>query len=435
MNSLKKTFLLVCLGLAVFGSSLWAAGSKEAPASKEMNRTINIWTKFNDQNPQNTQDKWLADTIQQLNAFENIQIKNFFVPSDQINNKLNLAIQAGGDVPDVSYMDTPIDVYYNNKALVDITDFVKSASWFGDILPAALKASTAPDGKIYCIPATTGGSINYYWTSAYPNGAPKTTDDLLAAGAAIKNADPNKYAFSFNGPYRIFFNQLIYSFGGRFTDEKGNTIWATPETAKAIEVLRKIFANKYAPEVALAQGFECETPFKDGTAGLFVSSIYQYVYLNPLKSFDGKQTFDKKAASVSAAMEAGALALSDPISAPGGKPFSLIGINGWAIPVGSKNIEGAKAFMNYMMHPRNNADYAVAYGGLPTTKVALQDPRFNTPYWQAISKSVNAWGFVSPVNKNPKAPDRFGATIITLIQKPDMDIMATLKSVQDELNK
>jgi len=403
------------------------------PPTPVVIKPITIWTKFNDTKPQNTQDQWLADTIQSLKAFEKIELKNVFVPYNEINTKLNLAVQAGGDVPDVSYADMPIDFFYQNKVFVDITDFVKSAPWYSEISPSALKACTGPDGKIYCVPSIQVGSMIYYWTSAYPNGAPKTTDDLLVAAAELKKQ--NKFALTFNGPYGIFFWQIIRSFGGIDTDAKGNTAWATPETVKAIEFFRKLFANKYAPEVALAAGFECETPIKDGSAGLFVAGSYSYVYLNPLKSFDGKSTFDKKAGSVEAALQAGAMKIADPISAPGGKPVSSVGVAAWAIPTGSKNVEGAKAFMNYMMTARNNADFAVAFGAQPTNLVGLKDPRFNSAYWTAVADSINRTGFVPPVNKNQKAATKMVETITTLIQKPDMDIMATLKSVQDELNK
>ena len=76
----------------------------------------------------------------------------------------------------------------------------------------------------------------YYWTSAYPNGFPKDTDELLAAAAKMK--EEGKYALTFKGSENVrvdlFYFQLIHSIGGKYTDEKGNTALATPETVQAL---------------------------------------------------------------------------------------------------------------------------------------------------------------------------------------------------------
>jgi multiple sugar transport system substrate-binding protein len=401
-------------------------------------KPVTIWTKFNDTNPQNSQDEWLANTIIALQRSLGLKMTNVFAPYDQINNKLQLAVQAGGEIPDVSYMDTPLDPYYNNGILMDITEFVKSAPWYNDIDPVYFKPCTGPDGKIYCVPAISGGTMMYYWTSAYPNGFPKDTDELLKAAAELKKQ--GKYALTFKGSEgygaNLFFFHLVYSIGGRFTDEAGNTVFASPETVKAVEFLRELFANKYVPDVALSPGFDCETPFRDGSAGAFVAGSWSYVYLNPLTSFDGASTFDFGALSVEEAMKAGALKIADPLVLPGGKPaININGATGWAIPVGSKNVEGAKAVINFLMQPGNNADYAFAYGALPTNSVGLKDPRFvDSYYWKAAAESFSRTGIVAPVNKNPKSGQVINDTIVTLILNPDMDIMKTLQKAQDDLN-
>lgn len=435
-----KRFSLIFSMVMILSLLLAACGTpapQETPAGPTEIGPVTIWTKFNDTNPQNTQDQWLAATIKSLAGFEGLEVTNIFAPYDQINNKLNLAVQSGGDIPDLSYIDTPIDYFYQNKVLMDITDYVKSAPWYADISPAAMKACTGPDGKIYCVPATEAGHVLYYWTSAYPNGAPKTTDDLLTAGEKMKM--DGKYAITFKGSETTgastFYLQMIYSFGGKYTDENGNTVWASDATVKAIELIRALFANKYAPDVCLAPGFDFETPFKDGSAGAFVAGSWSYVYLNPLTSFDGASTFDFGAQSVEEAMKAGALKIADTISAPGGKPYSILYVNAWAIPVGAKNVEGAKAVIDYLMTPRNNADYAVAYGALPVNLVSLKDPRFvDSLYWQAVSNALNSYGVVLPVNKNQKWTQKVNDTIVTLIQNPGQDIMEALKKAQDDLN-
>ena len=194
--TMKKLAIALCLLCVAFGA--WAAGGKEAPAAEQGGiPTVQIWTKFNDTNPQNSQDEWLAATIAALKAEGTINLVNTFVPYDQINSKVNLAVQSGGEVPDISYVDGDIDFFVNNGALMDLTDFVKSAPWYKDVSKVALDGVTAADGKIYAIPTLLGGSMLYYWTAAFPDGPPKTTEDILKAGERL--AKDGKFAITFKG--------------------------------------------------------------------------------------------------------------------------------------------------------------------------------------------------------------------------------------------
>lgn len=439
MRKFELRKLLIALIILCAAMGLWASGSEEAAAADEGGVTVvNIWTKFNDTNPQNSQDEWLAATIATLKVEKNLELKNTFVPYDQINSKVNLAVQAGGDVPDVSYLDGQIDFHVNNGTVMDLTTFVKNASWYKDINPTSLKGTTALDGNIYALPSLLGGSTIYYWTAAYPDGPPKTTDDVLASGARL--AKDGKYAITFKGSEgtgsSMFYFNLVASFGGTYTNEKGETVFASEGTVKAIEFLRELFANKYAPEVSLGAGFDFETPFKDGNAGAFVAGAWSYVYLNPLTSPDGK-VYDNGALSVEAALRDGSMAIADPISAPGGKPCNLTGgFGGWGIPVGSKNVKGAEMFLDFIMQPENAADFAMAYGGLPTNMVAMKDPRFvDSLYWQAVNQSViRTTSIAQTMNKNPKLMQKFNDVVITLIQKPNLDIMTELVKAQKDLN-
>ncbi len=413
------------------------AEATEAPKPVEI-APVTLWTKFNDANPQNTQDQWLAAALASFKTDTNIEITNVFVPYDQINSKVNLAVQAGGDVPDVSYVDvsTNLGFFIENGTLTDITDYVKAAPWYADLNPAALNGCTDAEGRIYCVPSIISGRLSYYWTSAYPDGAPVDTDAMLAAAEGLKAK--NLYAMTFKGAESAgmtqIYGMLIKSFGGTIADESGKVAWASPETVKAVEFARTLFANKYAPDVALGPGFDNETPFKDGTAGYFCAGSWSYVYLNPLKSPDG-QVFDNGAASVDEAIKAGALKLAPPLAAPGSKPVSLVDVSAWGIPTGAQNVDGAKAFIDYMMGAQQNADYAFAYGALPVINKSMEDPRFaESAYWQETLKIFTEYGEGYGYLSNPEASTKMAETIVTLIQKPDLDILTELQKTQDDLN-
>ncbi len=435
MKTTKMKLLVTCVCLLCITMGVWASGGKETVATE--NKTINIWTKFNDTNPQNTQDEWLARIIKDFEAETGYKIVNTFVPYDQIVQKLNLAVQAGGNVPDLSYVDQDIDFFARNGVLMDITEYMEKAPWYADVSLVALQGVIASDGKKYAIPTLLGGHMLYYWTAAYPDGPPRTTEDLLKAGERL--AKDGKFAITFKGSEgtgtSMFYFQLVETFGGTYTDEKGTSVFASEGTKKAIEYVRTLFANRYAPEVSLGAGFDFETPFKDGNAGAFVAGSWSYVYLNPLTSPDGK-VFDNGAQSVEDALRSGAMGIADPIYAPGSRPYSWVsGFGGWGIPIGSKNVGGAKLLMDYLMKPENAADYAVSYGGLPTIMSAMEDKRFaESTYWTEVSESINRTGKQTVFNKNPRFFQKFNDTVITLIQRPNLDIMTELIKAQNELN-
>jgi multiple sugar transport system substrate-binding protein len=413
------------------------AAEGEAPAAEALG-PVTLWSKFNDANPQNDQDAWLARMLEGLRADTGMDITNVFQPYDQINSKLNLAVLAGGDVPDVSYMDSQyLGLYLNNGSLMDITEYVQNAPWFGDVDPAAIAACTGPDGKIYCVPSNLNARLTYYWTASYPDGFPADTDAFLAAAPALKEQD--KYAMTLKvaetyGAESVLFS-LVYSFGGRYGDEEGRVAWATPETVAAVDFVREIFANGYVPDVALASGFDFETPFKDGSAAAFGAGSWSYVYLNPITSSDGV-LFDTGSASVADAIAAGSLAIAPPLAAPGQDPASLLLASAWAIPATSANVAGAQAFIDYQMEADRNVDLAVSYGGLPVITAGLENPTFaESDYWLAIAEIASAYGRPSsPLLDYDKAMLKFSDVVVQLVQDPGLDTMTELQKAQDELN-
>lgn len=398
---------------------------------------IVIWTKFNDTNPQNTQDKWLADALKEYTSKTGNKITNVNQPYDQINAKLNVAVQSKGDVPDASYVDSSkLGFYTQNGTLIDLTDWAKSTSWYKDLSPAALASCTTPDGKILCIPTGIQNTLVYYWKDAYPNGFPATTDALLAAAKDI--AAKGKFAITLKASesfsVEVSYFSLIKTFGGEIADKDGKAAWSNPGAVAAVQFLRTLFTSKYAPEVDLAPGFDDEEAFKRSDAGAFMAGSWSYVYLAPLTAPDGTK-FDKDAGSVEAAFDAGKLGFAPPLSAPNSKPVSFAQMTGWAIPQGAVNVDAAKAFIDFEMTTERNVTYAIAYGALPTMESALKADAFQTPYWQAVIKYQS--DFAQPAAgliEYDKGITALSDTINKLLTDPSKDIAQALKSSQDEYN-
>src|SRR6266849_7681881 len=287
-------------------------------------KPITLWTKFNDANPQNTQDQWLADALKEYTTTTGNKVTSVTQPYDQINSLLNVAVRAGGDVPDVSYVDIQqVGFFTQNGTLTDLTDWVKGASWCNDLNPQALASCTAPDGKIVCVPNSTAATLIYYWKAMYPDGFPATFDKLMDEAEALKAK--GKFAISMKASEKFSIELTFYgpikSAGGDIAGPDGKAAWATPQTATAVRAIRDLFVNKYAPEIDLAPGFGDEEPFKRADAGALMAGSWSYVYLSPLTSPDGVK-FDEGAGSLAGAYDAGKVDFAPPLAMPDGKPVS-----------------------------------------------------------------------------------------------------------------
>lgn len=441
MKTRKITGLLLCL--ALIGALLFGTWSSVAA----QRGALQLWTKFNDQNPQNTQDKWLADVIARYRTEFGVEVVNTFQPFDQINAKLNVAVQARGQVPDVSYVDSQqLGFFEQNGSLTDLTDWVKTRPWFADLDPAALAACTTSDGKILCVPAHTAVHFLYYWTDTYPEGVPATTDAFLAKAAELKAANPNAFAFTGKLAERTsverFYYNLIVSYGGQIADSEGRAVWANEATVKTVEFARALFANGYAAQESLAPGFDNEQPFMRGEAGAFVAGSYSYVYLTPITAPDGTEfkgeitgAFDPEALSAGAALKAGKLGIAPHFAAPGGKPAALVLASAWGIPMGAQNVEAAQAFIDFQMTTPENIVYSAAYGALPALISAAAAEEFQTPYWVEVAKIQREYAVPAPTFADyDKGMTLLSDTIVRLITNPSLDIMATLQAAQDEYN-
>lgn len=434
-----RFFILTSLTLALaLGFGTLGGTNLQRVTAQGQQKPIIFWTKFNDQNPQNTQDAWLASLLKEYRSKTGNEVTNVAQPYDQINTKLNVAVQAGGEVPDLSYVDSQqMGFFTQNGTLTDLTAYVKSAPWYKDLSPAALASCTGPDGKILCVPTSVASTLIYYWKDLYPNGLPTTTDKFLEAAKALK--DKGKFAITFKGSEKFsvettYFG-LVLSYKGQFADSKtGKAAWANPQTETAIKFVRDLFVNKYAPEVALAPGFDDEEPFKNSDAAAFMAGSWSYVYLNPLVAPDGTK-FDKGADSVSAAFAAGKLDFAAPLAAPDGKPVAFSVVTGLAIPKNAVNVDAAKAFIDFQMTSERNAAFATAYGALPSMVPALYNPAFQTPYWQAVAKYQKEYAQTSPAFiEYDKAVTLLGDTINKLMSDPSKDIHKELQAAQDEYN-
>ncbi len=108
----------------------------------------------------------------------------------------------------------------------------------------------------------------------------------------------------------------------------------------------------------------------------------------------------------------------------------------WAIPVGSKNVKGAQAYIDFMMQTQVNTDVAYAWGGVPSIVEGEKDPRYaDSVYWSKVVDFMAKYAEpMEPMANYDEATIKFADVVTELVQNTSKEIMPALKQAQDEIN-
>lgn len=390
---------------------------------------------------------YLAEKIPQFNEEFAGQYRWVNVPRDY-NLVLDLvaAVQNNGNIPDLMRTGAAdLPTFILNNTVQDLTDYVTNAEWIADLDPKAVAACTGPDGKIYCVPVSESPYLVYYWTDLYPDGFPDTPEGFLTKAAELKAN--GEYAVTYWGSTAFdgeaagrYFYQVLSSFGGGYDDGTGNMRLNTPENIAAVEFMRQVVADGYSPEAAFVGNFEEEASFKDGLAGAFPTGFYVgYQYLNPLKSPSGQEFNTISAQDMEDAVDAGAMKLA-PLFAPSGQlPGCHMDVFGFVIPNGAKNVEGAKAYIDWIMEQDNAVQWVLrAGGGVPVAEGVRSDPAFQTEIFQQAADAMAASDckpWYGSLTRIPEAKKIISTVMFDLLKgNPTADIASALTSAEAEYN-
>jgi len=371
--------------------------------------------------------------------------QNQFTPWDRLVAKSVAAVQANAEVPDIIEAGSDaVNRFYTTGTVQDLSDWAKAQSWWADMDASAINACSGPDGKLYCIPMAERPHVVYVWKDRFPNGFPKTPEEMLAAGAALK-ADGlyamtyfGSTAFDGEGTTRAVW-QVISSFGGTYDDGNGKMLLNTPENVAALTWLREMVQKGYVPEIAFAGGFQEEEAFKDSSAGAFPTGLFGYRYINPLTAPDGTKYGKGNSEDMLDAIAAGDVILAPFPAAAGQKPGCNVSTASLFIPVGAKNVEAAHDFINWLLSPAQNPAYVLGPGGgIPALKSAQAGSEYQAPFYQQAATAIK--GSVCRPHygslEDPAGANKAVMDVVYRVVKedPTLDIAAELQKAQDQYN-
>ena len=189
--------------------------------------------------------------------YPNIKIHQEVIMWGDAWPKTLAAIEAGNP-PDFQYSipDLLLTVYRAN-AVIPVTDIVKEMDEKYHFFPGQI-ACYSHKGEYWGIPVWTMVMLLTYRPSYLEEYVgttepPKTWEELLAYAEKLTHA-PDLYGIGLGGAKNLMIDEQAYcimtAVGAKFFDEKGNIIFDSPETIRALKFYKELF--KYTPPGAEA---------------------------------------------------------------------------------------------------------------------------------------------------------------------------------------
>ncbi|MFE3451847.1 ABC transporter substrate-binding protein [Nonomuraea sp. NPDC059194] len=241
---------------------------------------------------------WTENIKQALPEFEKqtgLKVEITQLGEDQLSDQYNVKLNAGSSDIDVM-MYRPLQegrLFAKNKYLADLSAQVKSKTWdFSDFQAGPVEATTF-EGKPVGVPIITEQEVLYYrkdlLAKAGLSAPPKTLDELKAAAAKVKAAEPGVAGFvarTGKSAAVTQFSSFLYSFGGDFVDSSGKAAVNSGAAKQAYAYYGGLIKDSGPANVSTDMGWpEAMAIFTQGKAAFYTeaNSLYKNA-TDPAKS-------------------------------------------------------------------------------------------------------------------------------------------------------
>lgn len=384
---------------------------------------LRIWGFYDLTNTEDSRAVQMKQTIESFQATSGVTVDYEQVAWDQMSTKIALAAQAGGDMPDLIMIGYEyVQGLVNAGALLNIQEPVSQAFFYDDLGDFERKMNEV-NGERYAVGTFIGGGQWYYDTEMFPAGFPDTEAGWKTECARLSGDDQYVATF-FAGRHSAAMAQglapLVWSLDSTLFTEEGKPNFATEEMVKAITFWRSLLADKCIPEVSFTGDWSAtEAPFVDKTAGGIRGGTWSYIYVSGLQD----------------RFESGAVKVGNPPALEGGKQgYVFMNAENWAITADTQNAENAMKFISFFFTPAVLAPWAQSNFGVPSTGEALANPIFDSQFYKDTLDNLSRNGHPSETSLYyNESMDALSAKVQELVLNPEMDILAEMQKLQDEL--
>lgn len=258
------------------------------------------------------------------------------------------AAVAAGNVPDITWMFAAFAPWLHEMpggGFVPMNDVMEQLGI--DKFTDTAKAAWRLNGEYLCTPVSRQTSYLFWRKDMFKAAAleaPRTWDDVVAAAKKLTVPEKGQFGIAMAGKpdfqIRQIWETILYSNGGNLIDRSGKVIADSPESVRATEIYRALFAS--SPPGSLANAYvEINRAFGQGSTAMVISLP---VVLTQLLQTDPHL-----------AGQVGAVIPSD----NGGRD-TMQNYRGWCVFKASKNPEIAKEFVKQLYSTGAYADHLEA---------------------------------------------------------------------------
>ncbi|WP_211370087.1 ABC transporter substrate-binding protein [Nonomuraea turkmeniaca] len=272
--------MVVAMGLSACGG-----GGDDGGASKTVRVTLanHVWTEN------------IKQALPEFEKQTGLKVEITQLGEDQLSDQYNVKLNAGSSDIDVM-MYRPLQegrLFAKNTYLADLSAQVKSNTWdFSDFQAGPVEATTY-EGKPVGVPIITEQEVLYYrkdlLAKAGLSAPPKTLDELKAAAAKVKAAEPDVAGFvarTGKSAAVTQFSSFLYSFGGDFADSSGKAAVNSDAAKQAYAYYGGLIKDSGPANVSTDMGWpEAMAIFTQGKAAFYTeaNSLYKNA-TDPAKS-------------------------------------------------------------------------------------------------------------------------------------------------------
>jgi multiple sugar transport system substrate-binding protein len=378
---------------------------------------------------------WIQTVVPEFEALTGIKVSLEIFPEDQFRQVRLLEVSSGAATLD-GYMVMPGQVgaqYLGAGWLRTIDDLITDPSLtmpdldLDDFFAGAI--GTFRDGdRHFGLPLLIEASLLFYRADLFEAAGltrpPETMDELMAYAAALDSDQVAGFAMRGRGAAATSqIVNLLYSFGGEWLDEDGNSALASPESIAALTFYANLMRNYGPPGPTNLHWPEVLSLYGQGQAAMmFDANVFRPRMADPAQAIDVVRENTRFA----------------PL--PAGPAGSVPGVLVWGMSINhaSRNVEASWYFIQWALSKENQARLALF--GVPAARASAwetEEYRATAPAdW--VEASMMSYQRGQPNWNPPVVPvaevrDAYGQAIVAALE--GRDIAAALRTAAQEMDR
>jgi arabinogalactan oligomer/maltooligosaccharide transport system substrate-binding protein len=383
--------------------------AKKDPAA--VSGTITYWDTSDAKNEAPTYQALIKDFEAK---YPKIKVDYQNVDFTTVEQKFKAAAQSGKGAPDVVRTDVGLIPEYASLHYIAPLDGTAALSDAQDFLAGPMN-TTKYDGKTYGVPSVTDTLGLLYNKEIFAKAGitkpPATWDELIADSATIKAKVPG-VAGTYVNPDSYFLFPLLFGEGADLADPAAKKITInSPEAVKAVTEAKKIYDTS-SLKVDFASAYDnMQTSFKTGKVAMLVQGPWSVGDDLTGSAFKGNEDN---------------LGYAPVPAGSSGKAQAPTGGHDLAVYQGSRNLDAAYLFTQFMTSSASQQTIASKNGTLPTRTSAYTD---------AVMQNKTIAGF-KPImdTARPRVALPQVGSLFTPLQQEYIKILQGKTSVQDGLD-